>query len=89
MKRIQDDPYLIIRPVISTTIRSAPTESSGPGSINPDNTNGLGNPESIASSINSSKGGITKLETGRVSSETQVPNPLRKLIHIYSDDESL
>jgi hypothetical protein len=88
MKRMQDDPYLIIRPAISTTIRSTPTESSGPGPMNPDNTNGLGNPESSTSSVHSSEGGTTQTETGRVSIETQAPNPLRKLIHIYSDDES-
>jgi hypothetical protein len=86
---MQDDPYLIIRPAISTTIQSIPTESSDPGSTNPDNTNGLGNPESTTSSINPSEGGTTQPETGRVSIETQAPNPLSTLIHIYSDDESL
>jgi hypothetical protein len=56
--------------------------------MNPDNTNGLGNPESSTSPVHSSEGGTTQTETGRVSIETQAPNPLRKLIHIYSDDES-
>jgi hypothetical protein len=44
MKPMQDDPYLIIIPTISTTIRSASIESSDPGPMNPDNTNRLGNP---------------------------------------------
>jgi hypothetical protein len=89
MKWMQDDPYLIIRPMISTTIQSIPTESRDPSSIVPDNTNGLGNPESTTSSINPLEGGAAQPETGRVSIETQAPNPLSTLIHIYSDDESL
>jgi hypothetical protein len=56
--------------------------------MNPDNTNGLGNHESSTSSIHSSEGGTTQAEIGRVSKETQAPNPLSKLIHIYSNDES-
>jgi hypothetical protein len=64
MKQMQDDPYLIIRPAISTTIQSIPTESSDPGSIVPDNTNGLGNPESTTSPINPLEGGATQPETG-------------------------
>jgi hypothetical protein len=89
MKRMQDDLYLIITPALPTGIREGgPTEPSSPGSINPGNTNGLGNPESTTSSVNSPVGGTTQPETGWVSIETQAPNPLSKLIHIYSDDES-
>jgi hypothetical protein len=33
--------------------------------------------------------GTTQLEMGWVSIETQAPNPLSMLIHIYSDDESM
>jgi hypothetical protein len=82
MKRMQDDPYLIIRPMISNTIRSALTESSSPGPMNPNKTNGLGNHESSTSSVHSSKGETTQTKTGRVSILTQVPNTLRKIIHI-------
>ena len=89
MKWMKDDSYLIIRSVISTTIQSVPTESSDPGATVPDNTNGLGNPESTMSLINPLERGATQLETGWVSIETQVPNPLSTLIHIYNDDESL
>jgi hypothetical protein len=88
MKRMQDDPYLTIKPAISTTDQSIPTKSSDPVSKVPDNTNGLGNPESITSPINPSEGGTTQPETGRALIETQAPNPLSTLIHIYSDDES-
>jgi hypothetical protein len=89
MKEMQDEPYLIIRPMISITDQSVPTESSNPGSTVPNNTNGLGNPESTTSSINPSEGGETQPETGWVLIETQAPNPLSTLIHIYSDNESL
>jgi hypothetical protein len=85
---MQDDPYLVVTPVLSTSIQSVPTEPSGPGSLNPDNTNGSSNPGSTTLSVNSPGGGTIPPETGRVSIETQVPNPLRKLIQVYSDDES-
>jgi hypothetical protein len=86
---MQDDLYLIIRPVMSTTIQSIPINSRDLVSIVPDNTNGLGNPESTTSSINPSEGGTTQPEIGWVSIETQAPNPLSTLIHIYNDDKSL
>jgi hypothetical protein len=38
--------------------------------------------------INPSEEGATQPETGQVSIETQAPNPLSTLIHIYSNDES-
>jgi hypothetical protein len=89
MKWMQDDPYLVVIPGISTTVQRVPTESRDPGPTVPNNTNGLGNPKSITSSINPSEGGANQSEIGWVSIETQVPNPLSTLIHIYSDDESL
>jgi hypothetical protein len=64
-------------------------ESNDPGSTVPDNAHGLGNPEPTTSSIDPSEEGTTQPETGQVSIETQAPNPLSTLIHIYSDDESL
>ena len=70
MKWMQDDPYLIIRPAISTTICSIPTYSSDPGSTVLDNTNGLSNPESRTSPINPLEGGTTQPEIGWVSIET-------------------
>jgi hypothetical protein len=45
MKRMWDDPYLFIGPVVSTVVQSIPTESNDPGSIIPDNAHGLGNLE--------------------------------------------
>jgi hypothetical protein len=39
--------------------------------------------------INPSEGGTTQPEIGRVSIETQTPNPLSTLIHIYIDKEIL
>jgi hypothetical protein len=39
MKWMQDDSYLIVTPALSTSIQSVPTEPSGPGSLNPNNTN--------------------------------------------------
>jgi hypothetical protein len=56
--------------------------------MNPDNINGLGNLESSTSSVHSSEGETNQAETGRFSIETQAPNPLSKLIHIYRDYES-
>jgi hypothetical protein len=39
-------------------------------------------------SVNSQEGERIPAEIGRVSIETQAPNPLRKLIQVYSDDEN-
>jgi hypothetical protein len=75
--------YLFIGPVVSTVVQSVLTESNDPGSIVPDNAHGLGNPEPTTSLIDPSEEGTTQPETGRVSIETQVPNPLSTLIHIY------
>jgi hypothetical protein len=87
---MQDNPYLIITPRLPTDIQEGgPTEPSDPDFINLGNTNGSdGNPESTTSPVNPPVGGTTQPETGRVSVETQAPNPLSKLINIYSDDES-
>lgn len=88
MKRMQDDPYLSIRPAIPTTVQSVSMESSGPDPTSLDNTNGLGNLESMTPPIDSSDGGTTQPETGRLLIETQAPNPLSTLIHTYSDDKN-
>jgi hypothetical protein len=89
MKQMQDDPYLIITPALPTGTRErSPTESSGPDSTDLGNTNGLGNTGSTTSSVNSPVDRTNQTETGQVSIETRAPNPLSKLIHIYSDDES-
>jgi hypothetical protein len=74
--------------VISTTIQSVPTESIGPCSLNPDNTNFSNNPGSPTTLVNSQEGERIPAEIGRVSIETQAPNPLSKLIQVYSDDEN-
>jgi hypothetical protein len=89
MKQMWDDPYLFIRPAISTTIRSVPTKSGEPGSTVPDNTNGLDDPESMTTLIDPSEEGKTQSETSQVSIETQAPNTLCTLIHIYNDEEIL
>ena len=83
MKQMQDEPYLIIRPMISTIVQSVLTESSDIGSIFLDNTNGLGNLESMTPPIDSSDGGTTQPKTSRLLIETQAPNPLSTLIHIF------
>jgi hypothetical protein len=89
MKWMQDNPDLIITPRLPTdSPEGSPTEPSGPDFTNLGNTNGSDDPESTTSPVNSPVGGMTQPETGRVSVETCVPNPLSKLITIYSDDES-
>jgi hypothetical protein len=89
MKQMQDDSYLIIKPTIPTGIREGGlSEPSGPNSINPGNTNGSGNPESTTSWVSPLVGGTIQPGAGQVSIEKQVPNPLRKIIHIYSEDKS-
>jgi hypothetical protein len=90
MKRMKDNPYLIITPRLPTgTQEGSPTEPSDPDSSNLGNKNESDNLESTTSLVNSPVGGTTQPETGWVSIETHVPNPLSKLIHKYSDDESL
>jgi hypothetical protein len=89
MKQMQDDPYLAISPGIPTSVQSVTTGSSGPGPIGPDNTNGLGNLKSMTPPIDPSEEGTTQPKTGQVSIETQAPNPLSTLIHIYNDNEIL
>jgi hypothetical protein len=89
MKWMQDDPYLIITPTLPTdTQERSPMDSSGPESTNLGNTDGLGNTGSTTSSVNSPVDRTNQTEVGWVSIETRAPNPLSKLIHIYSDDES-
>jgi hypothetical protein len=89
MKWMQDDPYLIITPALPTTTQEEARRSqAAPIPQNLGNTNGLGNTGSTTSSVNSPVDRTNQTETGRVSIETQAPNPLSKLIHIYSDDES-
>jgi hypothetical protein len=88
MKQMRDDPYLFIGPATSTSVQSVPMESNDPGSTFPDNAHGLGNLEPTTSLIDPSEEGTTQSETGRVSIETQAPNPLSTLIHIYSNDKS-
>ena len=86
---MQDDPYLIIMPALPTGTRErSPTKSSGPDSQDLGNTDGLGNTGSTTSLVNSPVDRTSQTKTGRVSIEIRVPNPLRKLIHIYSDDKS-
>jgi hypothetical protein len=85
---MQDDPYLFIGPEASTDVQIIPTESKDPGSIVPDNAHWLGNLEPATSLIDPLEEGTTQPETGRVLIETQAPNTLSTLIHIYSDDKS-
>jgi hypothetical protein len=88
MKQMSDNPHLSISPRISNTIQIIPTEPSDPSLIVTDGTNGSGNPKSMIFPIDPSGEGTTQPETGRVSIETQAPNPLIMLIHIYNGDES-
>jgi hypothetical protein len=89
MKRMQDNRDLIITPRLPTDIREGgPTEPSDPDFTNLGNINGLDGPESTTSSARPLIGGTTQPKTGRVSVETCVPNPLCKIINIYSDNES-
>jgi hypothetical protein len=88
MKRMQDNPHPAISPKISITIQRVPTEASNPSLIAVDGTNRSGNPESTISPIDLMGEGIAQPEMAQVSIETQVPNPLSTLIHIYSEDES-
>jgi hypothetical protein len=86
IKWMQDNPDLIITPRLPTdSPEGSPMEPTGPNFTNLGNTNGSDDPESTTSSVNSLVGGTTQTEIGWVS----VPNPLSKLITIYSDDESL
>jgi hypothetical protein len=62
---------------------------SDPDFINLGNINGSDDPESTIPPAGSPTGVTTQPETGRVSVETSVPNPLTEFINIYSDDESL
>jgi hypothetical protein len=89
MKQMQDHLDLIITPRIPTdSPKGSPTEPSDPDFTNIGNTNGSDNPESTTSLVNSLVGMIIQPETVWVSVETCVPNPLKNLITIYSDDES-
>jgi hypothetical protein len=85
---MKDNPHLTISHAISTTIQSVSMNSIGPGSLNPDNTNSSNNLGSPTMSFKSQEGEIIPSETGQVLIETQVPNTLSKIIHVYSDDES-
>jgi hypothetical protein len=88
MKQMQDNPDLIITPRLPTDIREGgPTEPGDPDFTNLANINGSDGPESNASPKRPPAGGTTQLKTGRVSVGTRMPNPLRKLINIYSDNE--
>jgi len=88
MKQMQDDSHLAISPMILVTIQRVLTDPSNPGLTVVDGTNGSGNPESTILPIDLSREGTTQPETGQVLIETQAPNPLSTLIHIYSDSES-
>jgi hypothetical protein len=89
MKRMRGDPYLFISPAVLTTVQSVPTELNNIGSIVPNNAHGLGNPKPSTSLIDPSEEGTSQPETSQVSMETQAPNPLGTLIHIYSDEKNL
>ena len=90
MKWMQNDPYLIITPTLPTgTQERSSTESSSPDSTDLGNTDGLGNTGSTTLPVNSPVDRTSQTETCQVLIETQVPNPLNKFIHIYSDDEIL
>jgi hypothetical protein len=84
---MQDNPHLAISPRILVTVQRVLTEPSNLGLTAIDDINGSGNLESTISPINISGEGTTQPETGWVSIETQAPNPLSMLIHIYNDDE--
>jgi hypothetical protein len=88
MNQMQDNPDLIRLPRLPT---DSPEESlarpSGPNFMNLDNINESDDPESIMPLAGSPVGVMTQPETGWVSVETNVPNPLREFINIYSDDE--
>jgi hypothetical protein len=88
MKWMQDNPHPTISPKILVTIQRVSTEPRNPSLTTTDRTNGSGNPESTIFPIDLSIEGTTQLETGRVSIETQAPNPLSTLIHTYNDDET-
>ena len=85
---MRDELYLFIGLEASTVIHSILTESNDPGFTVPKNSHGLGNPKPTTSLIDPSEEGTTQSETGRVSIETQAPNPLSTLILIYNDEES-
>jgi hypothetical protein len=81
MKRMHDNPYLIITPSLPNDIRGGgPTEPGDPDFTNLGNINGSDGSESTASPARPL---TTQTEIGQVLVETRTPNPMRKLINIY------
>jgi hypothetical protein len=71
MKRMKDDPYLIIMPTLPTSTQGRSSSvSSSPDSTDLGNTFGLGNTRSTTSSVNSPVDRTSKTEIGQVSIET-------------------